>query len=129
MAGPRQATTAAVLLVLFVAIMALACLLRIMAVAPLLVQFGDAQSGYGSVPLSATVPGATSFVAPSGYPTGVFSSYYPVPSGQEPQPALFDPVLNFTCKAGEILVYRCERRADRGGSAEQLDQPGYDSRL
>lgn len=32
-------------------------------------------------------PGASSFVAPSGYPTSVFSSYYPSPSGQEPQPA------------------------------------------
>lgn len=99
MAGPRQAAASAVLLVLFVAAMAFACLVRVMAVAPLLVQFGDAQSGYGSVPLKATVPGATSFVAPSGFPTAAFPSYYPVPSGQEPQPALFDPVLNFTCKA------------------------------
>ncbi|KAF2162056.1 hypothetical protein M409DRAFT_69292 [Zasmidium cellare ATCC 36951] len=76
--------------------MAFACLVRVMAVAPLLVQFGDAQSGYGSVPFKATVPGATSFVAPSGFPTAAFPSYYPVPSGQEPQPALVDPVLNFT---------------------------------
>ncbi|EMC96412.1 hypothetical protein BAUCODRAFT_33740 [Baudoinia panamericana UAMH 10762] len=41
-------------------------------------------------------PGAVSYVAPAGYPTSVFSSYYAVPSGQEPQPALYDPVLNIT---------------------------------
>lgn len=93
---PREAAV----LALFVAAMAFACLLRLMAVAPLLVQYGDAHlSSYGSVPLSTTVPGAASFVAPSGFPTAAFSSYYPVPSGQEPQPVLFDPVLNFTCKA------------------------------
>lgn len=43
---------------------------------------------------SNTLPGASSFVAPAGFPTTAFSTYYPVPSGQEPQPVLVDPVLN-----------------------------------
>ncbi|KAK3106735.1 hypothetical protein LTR53_018173, partial [Teratosphaeriaceae sp. CCFEE 6253] len=63
-----------------------------MAVAPLLVQLASAQASYGG----ASLPGASSYVAPAGYPTSAFSSYYPVPSGQEPQPALYDPVLNIT---------------------------------
>lgn len=81
------------ILVFFIASMMFAQ--RILAVAPLLVQLGDAQSGYGNA--AANAPGASSFVAPSGYPTSVFSSYYPSPTGQEPQPAVYDPVLNFTC--------------------------------
>lgn len=60
-----------------------------MAVAPLLAQYTLAQYSSG-------IPGASSYVAPAGYPTSVFSTYYPVPSGQEPQPALYDPVLNIT---------------------------------
>jgi hypothetical protein len=44
----------------------------------------------------ASLPGESSYVAPHGYPTSAFSSYYPSPSGQEPQPALYDPVLNIT---------------------------------
>lgn len=59
-----------------------------MAIAPL-AQHVLAQSSVG-------VPGVTSYVAPAGYPTTAFSSYYPIPSGQEPQPALYDPVLNIT---------------------------------
>lgn len=42
------------------------------------------------------IPGSSSFVVPAGYPNKAFSSYYPVPSGQEPQPAVYDPVLNIT---------------------------------
>lgn len=43
------------------------------------------------------MPGAASFVVPSAYPTSVFSSYYVKPAAtQEPQPALYDPVLNIT---------------------------------
>lgn len=44
-----------------------------------------------------TAPGASSFVVPPGFPTSIFSSYYvkAVPT-QEPQPALYDPVLNLT---------------------------------
>jgi len=39
--------------------------------------------------------GVSSFVAPSGFPTSVFSTYWTPPSPtQEPQPAIFDPVLN-----------------------------------
>ena len=68
----------------------MAVLYCIMAVAPFLAQYTFAQSGSG------TIPGASSYVAPTGYPTTAFSSYYPVPSGQEPQPALYDPVLNIT---------------------------------
>lgn len=52
-----------------------------------LAQYALAQS-------SNTLPGASSFVAPAGFPTTAFSTYYPVPSGQEPQPVLVDPVLN-----------------------------------
>ena len=45
-----------------------------------------------------TVPGVTSYVAPPGFPTSAFSSYYFLPASptQEPQPALYDPVLNIT---------------------------------
>ena len=45
----------------------------------------------------AGMPGAASFVVPSAFPTSVFSSYYVKPAAtQEPQPALYDPVLNIT---------------------------------
>ena len=45
------------------------------------------------------VPGtASAYVASYGFPTSIFSSYYYLPTGtpqaQEPQPALYDPVLN-----------------------------------
>ncbi|KAF4553549.1 Hypothetical protein D9617_6g092800 [Elsinoe fawcettii] len=44
--------------------------------------------------------GQSSFVAPSGFPTSIFSSYWTPPSAtQEPQPAIFDPVLNITFPA------------------------------
>jgi hypothetical protein len=45
----------------------------------------------------ASAPGSSSFVVPPGFPTSVFSSFYvkPVPT-QEPQPAVYDPVLNLT---------------------------------
>ncbi|KAI5358010.1 Putative calcineurin-like phosphoesterase domain, ApaH type, metallo-dependent phosphatase [Septoria linicola] len=69
----------------------------VLAVPPLLMQPGDAQIKYGTS--SASMPGAQSFVAPSGYPTKAFSSYYPSPSGQEPQPKIYDPVLNITFPA------------------------------
>src|SRR5579859_6281675 len=46
---------------------------------------------------SSSAPGVSLFTAPAGFPTAVFSSYYvsPAPT-QEPQPAIYDPVLNFT---------------------------------
>lgn len=46
---------------------------------------------------SAQLPGVASYVVSPGFPTSVFSSYY-VQAGptQEPQPALYDPVLNYT---------------------------------
>ena len=70
---------------------------RVMALAPLLVQLRHALAGYTSASQSAvSLPGAKSYIAPSGFPTAAFSSYYPVPSGQEPQPALYDPVLDIT---------------------------------
>ncbi|KAF2770786.1 hypothetical protein EJ03DRAFT_269756 [Teratosphaeria nubilosa] len=63
-----------------------------MAIAPLLAaQYTFAQS---SSP--AGLPGAPSYVAPSGFPTSAFSSYYPVPSGQNPQPIIHDPIFNTT---------------------------------
>ena len=69
-----------------------------MALAPLaMAQYTLAQAGYGGASTSAAgVPGASSYVVPSGFPSSAFSSYYPVPSGQEPQPALYDPILNIT---------------------------------
>jgi hypothetical protein len=46
----------------------------------------------------ASIPGALSYVASAGFPTSAFSSYYFLPATptQEPQPALYDPVLNIT---------------------------------
>ncbi|RAL59825.1 hypothetical protein DID88_000454 [Monilinia fructigena] len=42
-------------------------------------------------------PGAQSFLVPSAFPTSVFSSYYLKPATtSEPQPAVYDPVLNIT---------------------------------
>lgn len=60
--------------------------------AALMAQYALAQSAL-------SIPGASSYVAPVGFPTTAFSSYYPAPSGQEPQPALFDPILNITYPA------------------------------
>ena len=46
---------------------------------------------------AAYTPGATVYTAPPGFPTALFSSYYvPASPSQEPQPAIFDPLLNFT---------------------------------
>ncbi len=45
----------------------------------------------------ADLPGAAIYVVPSAFPTSVFSSYYvKAAPTSEPQPALFDPVLNIT---------------------------------
>lgn len=50
-----------------------------------------------SVRAQSDIPGASTYIAPSAFPTSVFSSYYVPPSPtQEPQPAIFDPVLNIT---------------------------------
>src|SRR5579871_3292747 len=47
---------------------------------------------------SVCLPGEESFVAPPGFPTSAFSSYYvsPAEPTAEPQPALYDPVLDIT---------------------------------
>jgi hypothetical protein len=47
---------------------------------------------------AASAPGASSYVAPAGFPTSAFTSYYFLPASptQEPQPAIYDPVLNKT---------------------------------
>ncbi|CAG8956934.1 hypothetical protein HYFRA_00011984 [Hymenoscyphus fraxineus] len=47
--------------------------------------------------VQAELPGVPSYEVPSAFPTAVFSSYYlqPAPTS-EPQPAIFDPVLNIT---------------------------------
>ncbi|KAF9893907.1 hypothetical protein FE257_008878 [Aspergillus nanangensis] len=56
--------------------------------------------GLGSISTSSaaasSLPGASSFIAPAGFPTSVFSSYYysPEKPTQEPQPIIHDPVLN-----------------------------------
>ncbi|KAI7294293.1 sphingomyelin phosphodiesterase-like protein, partial [Hortaea werneckii] len=66
-----------------------------MAAAALLSQGVLADAANGDI-ITNTAPGQSRFTAPAGYPTTAFSSYYPVPSGQQPQPALYDPVLNIT---------------------------------
>lgn len=81
--------------VTLIAIMGLLCIA--MAVSPLLVQLGAAQAGYES--MSTSVERLSSFVVPTGLPTSVFSSYYPYPSNQEPQPAVYDPIKNITYPA------------------------------
>ncbi|KAK0303477.1 hypothetical protein LTR01_008032 [Friedmanniomyces endolithicus] len=93
MSAAARTSPLQVIIVFTAAIMAIGC--SIMAVVPLLAQYTLAQAGYGGG-ASTGIPGVSSFVAPAGYPTSAFSSYYPSPSGQEPQPALYDPVLNIT---------------------------------
>ncbi len=44
-----------------------------------------------------SIPGPAAYTATAGFPTSAFSSYYIPPlATQEPQPALYDPVLNIT---------------------------------
>ena len=45
-----------------------------------------------------SIPGDSSYVAPPGFPTSAFSSYYfsPAQPTAEPQPVLYDPVLDIT---------------------------------
>ena len=46
---------------------------------------------------SESIPGQSAYTATAGFPTSAFSSYYIPPlATQEPQPALYDPVLNIT---------------------------------
>lgn len=46
---------------------------------------------------SATIPGISAYTVTAGFPTSAFPSYWEAPvETQEPQPALFDPVLNIT---------------------------------
>jgi hypothetical protein len=46
---------------------------------------------------NASALGVSLFTVPAGFPTAVFSSYYVLPAPtQEPQPAIYDPVLNLT---------------------------------
>ena len=55
-------------------------------------------SAQSSVQVSAhaSIPGSSSFVAPPAFPTSAFPSYYRAAPTQEPQPALYDPVLKKT---------------------------------
>jgi hypothetical protein len=50
---------------------------------------------------AASAPGASSYVVPAGFPTSAFTSYYFLPATptQEPQPAIFDPLLGKTYPA------------------------------
>ncbi|EPS29716.1 hypothetical protein PDE_04666 [Penicillium oxalicum 114-2] len=45
-----------------------------------------------------SLPGLPSYVASPGFPTGAFESYYEAPAlpTREPQPIIYDPVLDFT---------------------------------
>lgn len=56
---------------------------------------------FSSSEAASGIPGASSYVAPAGFPTSAFSSYYFLPATptQEPQPALYDPVLKITFPA------------------------------
>ncbi|KAK6067837.1 calcineurin-like phosphoesterase [Seiridium cupressi] len=46
---------------------------------------------------SSSIPGIASYTVPAAFPTSVFSSYYIAPGPtSEPQPALYDPILNKT---------------------------------
>ena len=47
---------------------------------------------------ASSIPGSSSYVAPAGFPTNAFSSYYLLPASPtaEPQPILYDPVLDLT---------------------------------
>ncbi|OCK77892.1 hypothetical protein K432DRAFT_427684 [Lepidopterella palustris CBS 459.81] len=50
---------------------------------------------------SISVPGDSSFVAPAGFPTSAFASYWLPPSpSKEPQPIIQSPVLNLTFPLG-----------------------------
>ncbi|KAG4434700.1 hypothetical protein IFR05_009810 [Cadophora sp. M221] len=50
-----------------------------------------------SASITKDLPGAASYVVPTAFPTSVFSSYYVKPAPTvEPQPALYDPILNIT---------------------------------
>ena len=47
--------------------------------------------------LDPSIPGSSAFTVPAEFPTSAFSSYWQKPvATQEPQPALYDPVLNIT---------------------------------
>ncbi len=53
--------------------------------------------GTVSASIARDLPGAASYIVPSAFPTSVFSSYYVKPAPTvEPQPALYDPILNYT---------------------------------
>lgn len=50
-----------------------------------------------SASIAKDLPGAASYVVPTAFPTSVFSSYYVKPAPTvEPQPVLYDPILNIT---------------------------------
>ena len=48
-----------------------------------------------------SLPGSKAYTAPAGFPTSAFASYYlnPAKPTAEPQPALYDAVLNITYPA------------------------------
>jgi len=47
--------------------------------------------------LDPSIPGSSAYTVPAGFPTSAFSSYWQKPvATKEPQPALYDPVLNLT---------------------------------
>jgi hypothetical protein len=54
-----------------------------------------------TVALGQSLPGNKAYTAPAGFPTSAFSSYYlsPAKPTAEPQPALYDAVLNITYPA------------------------------
>lgn len=92
-------------LLIFTALLALVQSLRIlfslgeMAISPCTVLwFLFCLSSTATAQQGASIPGDASFAAPAGFPTSAFSSYYlnPTKPTQEPQPAIYDPVLKIT---------------------------------
>ena len=66
-------------------------LLHTLVMLPLLMSYVTQAQQPGSI------PGSSAYTVSAGFPTSVFPSYYQQPGAtSEPQPALFDPVLNIT---------------------------------
>ncbi|KAH8433053.1 PPN1 endopolyphosphatase family protein [Aspergillus melleus] len=67
-----------------------------------LMKFQAVLAGLGLLPAdfadASSLPGSSAYVAQAGFPTSVFSSYHYLPAKptQQPQPAIYDPVLNIT---------------------------------
>lgn len=88
--------------------------------------------------LDPSIPGSSAFTVKAGFPTSAFESYYEKPvATQEPQPALYDPVLNITfplnltnpetipTSDNDPVVYPQPVASISNSSAENLLQEAY----